>query len=238
MTKKHFWLSFIFIVIIVVMFILPELTPDRFDRLILMYATKDELLGDVATGKKGLASMKYLFKLDIYLEILSKIVAAASLVGLLYQFKRDKNINEAEFVLNINNSFITNERLMDVYKQLETCKSNDQQTNPFTEEDVINVANYLSFFEPFYALVTQKVVNFSSIDQLAYRFFLAVNNRYVQEMLLCKEHKEIAWKDLYKLHHAWKQYRTRKNDFEIWQKEYDLSQCPRYKDIIADRPVA
>ncbi len=217
MLKNHFTLSIIFILIIVLIFILPHLT------------------SDIAVSAKGelLSSSKYLFLLNIYMDILSKIIAAVSLLGLLYQFKRDKNINEAEFVLNINNSFITNKRITRIYKRLEKSKNEDQQTNPFSEDDIIDIADYLSFFEPFYGLITQKVVHFSSIDQLSYRFFLVTNNRFVQEMLLCKEGKEIAWKDLYKLHHKWRKFRTKKNNYTIWQEERDLSKCPKYQCIIS-----
>ena len=233
MSKKEYLLAALFVIVILFVFILPELSPDRFDDLIMMYATKDELLGDVAAAEGALASVKYLFKLDIFLEILSKIVGAASLLGLLYQFSRDKNINEAEFVLNINDSFISNENMMKIYKKLEESKNDGQETNPFSDDEIIEIANYLSFFEPFYGLLKQKVVKFSAIDQLAYRFFLATNNRFVQQVSLCRDGYETAWKDLYKLHHLWRKHRQEKNDLEIWQEEYDLSNCPKYQEIIS-----
>ncbi|MEA1986479.1 MAG: hypothetical protein U9N76_03180 [Candidatus Marinimicrobia bacterium] len=234
MSKKHFLISFFLILIIVFVFILPEMLPDSFDQIISMYAQKDDVLTDVAHGKGDLSTVKYLFKLDIYLELFSKIIGAVSLLGLLYQFKRDKDINEAEFVLNINNSFITNDKIMDVYKKLEQSKNDNQKTNPFVEDDIIELANYITFFEAFYGLIKQKVVNYSAIDQLAYRFFLITNNRFVQDMLLCKEGKDIAWIDLYKLHNGWKKYRTKSNDFDVWQKEYDLSKHHNYDNIVSN----
>ncbi|MEJ2635593.1 MAG: hypothetical protein P8184_09905 [Calditrichia bacterium] len=235
MQKKQSYLLAAIVLIILFVFVLPELTPRSFDKLILLYARKDDVAADISEAREQLEPVKYIFKLDIYLELFSKIVGAFSLLGILYQFKRDKSINEAEFVLDINNNFITNEKIMAIYKRLEESKNENQQTNPFTQDDIVDLANYLSFFEPFYGLITQKVVDFSSVDQLAYRFFLATNNRFVQEMLLCREGKEIAWKDLYKLHYRWKQYRSHKNHFEVWQKEHDLSNCPKYQSIILDK---
>jgi len=233
MSRRQYLLAGLFIVVILFIFILPELMPNRFDELVLLYARKDDVLTDVMQGQPPLNTIKYLFKMDIFLELFSKVVGALSLVGLLYQFNREKNINEAEFVLNINDSFITNESLMKIYKKLEESKAEGQKTDPFTDDEITLIANYLSFFEPFYGLLKQKVVKFSAIDQLAYRFFLATNNKFVQRVSLCRPGYESAWKDLYKLHHLWKKHRTEKNNLEIWQKEHDLSNCPKYEEIIS-----
>jgi len=54
----------------------------------------------------------------------------------------------------------------------------------------------------------------------------------MQKMLLCKEGKDIAWKDLYKLHKLWKNYREKKNNDKIWQNEYDLSNYEKYEEIV------
>ncbi len=233
MSRRQYLLAGLFVVVILFLFVLPELTPNRFDQLVRLYAQRDDVAMDVIDGVPPMATVAYLFKLDIFLELFSKVVGAFSLLGLLYQFSREKNISEAEFVLSINDSFITNESLMQVYRKLEASKAEGQETDPFDEDEITLIANYLSFFEPFYGLLQQKVVKFSAIDQLAYRFFLATNNRFVQRVSLCRPGYETAWNDLYKLHHLWKAHRTQKNDLEIWQAEHDLSKCPRYSEIVS-----
>lgn len=233
MSRRQYLLAGLFAVVILFLFVLPELAPNRFDELVLLYAQRDDVAMDVIEGVPPMSTVAYLFKLDIFLELFSKVVGAFSLLGLLYQFSRERNISEAEFVLNINDSFISNESLMEVYRKLEKSKAEGQRENPFEEHEITLIANYLSFFEPFFGLLQQKVVKFSAIDQLAYRFFLATNNRFVQQKSLCRPGYETAWIDLYKLHHLWKAHRTQKNDLEIWQAEHDLSNCPRYEEIIS-----
>jgi len=233
MSRRQYLLAGLFVVVILFLFVLPELMPNRLDELVLLYARKDDVVTDVIEGVPPISTVAYLFKLDIFLELFSKVVGAFSLLGLLYQFSRERNISEAEFVLNINDSFITNESLMQIYRKLEESKAEGQRTDPFDESEITLIANYLSFFEPFFGLLQQKVVKFSAIDQLAYRFFLATNNRFVQQVSLCRPGYETAWKDLYKLHHLWKTHRTEKNDLEIWQAEHDLSKCPRYSEILS-----
>ncbi len=95
------------------------------------------------------------------------------------------------------------------------------------------MANYLSFFGPFHDLIDRKIVHLEAIDPLlAYRFFLATNNRFMQEMLLCVEGKEVAWLAIYMLHKNWRSYR-KKNEKEVWQeKKYDLSDRPAFNKTI------
>jgi len=230
--KKHYTLALFFILILLFIFIIPKLTPDTFDHLISLYAQEKEVLADIPPGASGFELFKYLFKLDIFMGIFSQIVGAFSLLGLLYQFGRERDVNQAEFVLNLNDNFISNSDLMKIYKKLEKSKENGQEKNPFSEDDLIDMANYLSFFEAFYELINRKVIKIPSVDHLAYRFFLATNNKYMQKMLLCKEGKDIAWKDLYKLHKLWKNYREKKNNDKIWQNEYDLSNYEKYEEIV------
>lgn len=167
-----------------------------------------------------------------YIDTLAKIAATGGLLGLFYQFMREKDLNEADFILRINQSFITNPDISRIYKILEESKLAKQKENPFKVDDIIDMANYLSFLGPFYDLIDRKIVHLEAIDPvLAYRFFLATNNRFMQEMLLCVEGKEVAWQAVYMLHKNWKSYRN-KNKKEVWQKEYDLSKTPAFKKTI------
>lgn len=170
-------------------------------------------------------------KIEAALDIFAKIAAVGGLLGLLYQFKRDKDISEANFVLGLNESFIINEKMSRIYAILETSKENKQRDNPFTDADLIDMANYLSFFETFSGLIERGVVDIKLIDILAYRFFLGTNNRFMQEKLLCRPGKEIAWRDIYSLHDTWRSYRLQKQ-MPVWQEEFDLSKTSAYSNII------
>lgn len=167
-----------------------------------------------------------------YISTLANLTAAGGVIALFFQFKREGDLNEADFILRINTEFITNESIVRIYKMLEESKADGQKENPFTKDDIIDMANYLTYFEPFYSLVRRKIVKIESIDPiLSYRFFLAVNNKYMQEMLLCAENKEIAWEATYKLHNHWSKYRA-KLDREIWESEYCLSKGKYYNQMI------
>ena len=167
-----------------------------------------------------------------YISTLANLTAAGGVIALFFQFKREGDLNEADFILRINTEFITNESIVRIYKMLEESKADGQKENPFTKDDIIDMANYLTYFEPFYSLVRRKIVKIESIDPiLSYRFFLAVNNKYMQEMLLCAENKEIAWEATYKLHNHWSKYRE-KLDREIWESEYCLSKGKYYNQMI------
>jgi len=167
-----------------------------------------------------------------YINTLANLTAAGGLIALFFQFKRERDLNEADFILRINNDFMMNESMSRIYKVLEESKVEGQNENPFNEDDIIDMANYLAYFDPFYSLIKRKIVKIESIDPiLAYRFFLAINNKYMQQMLLCVENKEIAWESIYKLYSHWSQYRGNLNR-EIWQSNYSLSNSKSYNKIV------
>jgi hypothetical protein len=127
--------------------------------------------------------------------------------------------------------FIENSAISCIYRMLEESKVEGQAQNKFTEDHLIDLANYLSFFGTFWGLIKRGVVQLETLDPvLAYRFLLATNNRFVQEMLLCCPGKEIAWKNIYCLHNAWRRYRIARG-LCIWQEDYDLSRCEAYPGI-------
>jgi hypothetical protein len=156
------------------------------------------------------------------LDLIAKITAAGGVIVLAYQFKREKDLSEADFILRLNQDFITNSQIVRIYTLLEQSKEEGQKTNVFSEGDVIDMANYLCFFEPFKKLIDAGIIDIKTIDPImAYRFFLATNNRFMQEMLLCKKGKEIAWAAIYGLHDEWGKYRRQKR-LPVWQEESDL----------------
>jgi hypothetical protein len=156
------------------------------------------------------------------LDLIAKITAAGGVIVLAYQFKREKDLSEADFILRLNQDFITNSQIVRIYTLLEQSKEEGQKTNVFSDDDIIDMANYLCFFEPFKKLIDAGIIDIKTIDPImAYRFFLATNNRFMQEMLLCKKGKEIAWAAIYGLHDEWRKYRKQKR-LPVWQEESDL----------------
>ncbi len=54
-----------------------------------------------------------------YIHTLANLTAAGGLVALFFQFKRERDLNEADFILRINNDFMMNESMSRIYKLLE-----------------------------------------------------------------------------------------------------------------------
>lgn len=183
-------------------------------------------------------------------ELLAQLATALGIFGLFYQFrsekellKSEKKLNEADFIYRINSDFITNQSINKIYKKLEESKieiykklkkSKDVKhlENPFKTNQITDIANYLSQFELLNHLLDAKVINIETIDAvLSYRFFLATNNIFVQEMLLCKEGKNDAWKQIFLLYKKWYKYRD-DNNKDIILENFCLSEVSAYKNIV------
>jgi hypothetical protein len=169
--------------------------------------------------------------ITLFINAVAVAAAVGGIIKLYYEFKRDRDLTEADFIVKLNMTHIDNETLANIYGRLEQSKVDEQKENPFSQDDKIEMANYLSFFEPFYELLKRNVVQIETIDILAYRFFLATNNRFMQEMLICKAGKEEAWRNLYLLHKKWSEYRKRRG-LPIWQEEHDLLKNDASKKVI------
>jgi hypothetical protein len=81
----------------------------------------------------------YLQKAAVNLDILAKLAAALTLIGLLYQISKNRQLKEAEFILNLNEKFIENDRIARIYTLLEKSKNDEQTENPLTKEDIIDM---------------------------------------------------------------------------------------------------
>lgn len=109
------------------------------------------------------------------------------------QLKRTENLNEANFIMNLNNQFIGNKELTAVEHELElyyneVFANKDISTIELglklerNHPDCQKLINYLVYMESLAAIVQRGVMHLGVIDDLfAYRFFIAVNNPVVQK---------------------------------------------------------
>jgi len=58
-----------------------------------------------------------------YINTLANLAAAGGLFALFFQFKRERDLNEADFILRLNNDFMINEAISRIYKILEESKN-------------------------------------------------------------------------------------------------------------------
>ena len=167
--------------------------------LLLLFATS------VITSLIFQESIEFDYKIS---DIINSVAAVVGIIAIWYQMKREKDLSEAEFIINLNNSFTSNAEIKNIYRKLEVSKLTNE--DPFNEEDSINIVDYLTFFETLNNLLKRRVIKFEMIDDLfSYRFFIAVHNQYIQNRELVKD-KEY-YNNIYILYKDWTEYRRKKN---------------------------
>ena len=118
---------------------------------------------------------------------------ASTVVGAVLvwmNLKRSEKVNEAAYIKDLNNQFITNKNMTEVEHALELYYNQvvagdeapvlrldlDRES-----EDCQKLINYLVYLESLAAIIDQNVIHIKMIHNVfAYRFFLAVNNPVVQ----------------------------------------------------------
>ena len=126
--------------------------------------------------------------------ILTTITALIAAVTFWMQLKRTENLDEANFIMSLNDQFISNDEMtriehaLEVYYNQEFEGRSEGSLDLVLErghEDCQRLINYLVYMEGLAALIQRNVLHLGVIDDLfAYRFFIAVNNPIVQKFEL------------------------------------------------------
>jgi len=136
------------------------------------------------------------------------------------QMQKGKKLNEGEFILNLRKQFVDNPHLFQLTLKLEKYDRSDKKINPFNEDDISDIAAYMTFFEVMYMLIKRDIIKLHMIDLLfAFHFFLLINNPRIQEIELipCQDY----YIDVYKLYYEWTSYRKSKN-MPIYGQDNDI----------------
>ncbi len=162
-------------------------------------------------------------------EVVVSLTAILGASAIYFQMKRAKDIEEGEFIFNLNTTFSSSEEIKRIYKKLN---GNEK----LTESDRIGIVEYLTFFESIYTFIDRKILGIGMIDDLfAYRFFLIVNNIQAQELELIVDAK--FYKNIYSLDYVWRQYRL-KNKKEIVFPDTELSKRNnQYMDCVYSKHI-
>ena len=149
---------------------------------------------------------KYIFNWDGFSELFATAIAIVAAVAFWLEYNENKLLNEAQFITDLNEQFIKNEKMSDMEWELERFH-NRYRSNALSEEylkkfrdkfDLDNperqrLVNYLVHLEGIAALVKNGIVHINMIDDLmSYRYFLAMNNPVIQELEL------LAYPEYYK----------------------------------------
>lgn len=164
------------------------------------------------------------------------ITIATALIGalaLFFQFKRDKDINQASFIIEYGKIFTETPGCHDVMMKLDKYRLGQtdifkKSTTP--DEDYAGIVAYLEWCESLSVLIQKGVMDFETVDNLySYRFFLITNNEYVQKLELVPERE--FYKGVFALHEMWSDYK-RKTNQTIMQNETDLSKVECYEEFV------
>jgi hypothetical protein len=150
-------------------------------------------------------------KLVDYFEILSALTALVGVYAIWYQLKRDKDINEAQFLIDLNSKFYENEAIMEVYSKCVSGQQAGSEGSPlFTYADEPKVSQFFSFFGTINNLLERNILDLALIDKtFAYRYFVVANRKELQNVFLIPDAK--YYRGNYKLYQKWYSYRKQKN---------------------------
>lgn len=160
--------------------------------------------------------------------IVTIITAIVGAVALFIQFKKDKDLNMASFVIDYSVQFYDIYNLNNILNELEKCRV-DKDYKLDVEKNYQDIVAYLQWLESLAALVNTNLLTIEKIDDvLSYRFFLIVNNKQIQEaeLIPCKE----FYRGIFKMYKEWSAYKKKKGLFIIFE-ENELSNYPEYKEI-------
>ena len=155
---------------------------------------------------------------DYVFDIITAITALLGAYFIWLEFRRSRDLEEAQFILDLNNEFNSSSSLTEareiikkgndeIHKRYYHCSEDKKaEANYISEDDNKKLVSYFTFFETFSLLLKRNVFDISVIDELfATRFFEATNNPIIQDMKIGIY--KSTYKNLYDLHNRWRNYR-------------------------------
>lgn len=139
---------------------------------------------------------------------------AVTLIGTLFiaiELKNSQNVTCSDMLIDLNNYFHDSDRLMKVYEALEENAAHPAESaRIWRDVKGVEVAQYCTFFENLYLLYRHHIAEIEDLDDLfGYRFFLFMNNPYIQEHYILPTSS--SYVQIFELYTAWKTYRQERN---------------------------
>ena len=137
-------------------------------------------------------------------------------------------------LINLNNYFHDSDRLMKVYQVLEDCEMDGEYSDEkWKDVSSVEVAQYCTFFENLYMLHRHHIAHIEDLDDLfGYRFFLFMNNPYIQEHYLLPTSS--SYVQLFELCQIWTNHRkSESKDKKTWTRSIPCSQYMISEDFMS-----
>ena len=165
--------------------------------------------------------------------IVNVITASTAVVGaiaLFLQFKKDKTLSEATFLMEYSAQFYSTYNCRDLMDELEKARLDPDYVID-TESYYKDIVGYLEWLEAFTALVKMDVISLDKIDNsMSYRYFLIVNNKQIQDCELIVNRE--FYRGIYSMYIPWVNYK-RKLGLTIIGEETALSMTDCFNEMIS-----
>lgn len=160
---------------------------------------------------------QYCFNIPDYTTSITTIIAIIAAVAFWMEFKNTKRLNESRYVVDLNNQFLSNDKLSKVEWELEkyyhnymVAKAKGESVEEIQfdldfsleKEERQWLVNYLVHLEGMATLVDRGVLEYDTIvDLMSYRYFIAMNNPAIQklELLPYKNY----YQNCYRIYDTW-----------------------------------
>lgn len=162
---------------------------------------------------------------------------AVTLIGTIFiavELKNGQDVTCSEMLINLNNYFHDSDRLMKVYQVLEDCEMDgDYSDEKWKDVSSVEFAQYCTFFENLYMLHRHHIAHIDDLDDLfGYRFFLFMNNPYIQEHYLLPTSS--SYVQLFELCQIWTRHRkSESKDKKTWTRSIPCSQYMISEDFMS-----
>ena len=161
-------------------------------------------------------------------EIVTLITALVGAIALFVQFKKDKDLNQATFIMEFSKAFFDSYNCKEVFLEINRIYGSEDEDSFDFKKYESSIIDYLLWIESLSAVVMDNVVSIKNIDRaLNFRFFVLANNKTVQQNELVK-YKQL-YKGTYALYDLWYKYRKKKH-LEIPREDNSLHLTEGYND--------
>jgi hypothetical protein len=163
---------------------------------------------------------------------LGVVVTAGGLIFVAFQIRDARKAVQSQF---INELSVEAASMYDTYTKLLPGESwSSSGSGPQTRDDLAKIIAYLGFFAKIKFLIEKKAIDIKTVDRMfAFRFFLVVHNRHVQEKILYADLYEDYWAGIFALHYIWVNFRTSQNSNIAWsESSLDSFDNTRYLERI------
>lgn len=124
-------------------------------------------------------------EVDRFSKIITTCTALISAVAFWLQYKKNSKLTEANYIMNLNQQFISNKDIVRIEAELEEYSLNknpDFSIGEIGSERKQLFIDYLVYLEAMGAIVKQGTLDSEVIkDIFAYRLFVAANNPIIQK---------------------------------------------------------